>query len=141
MSTYKRILAAVDFSDHTDAILENAISLAQKYNSSLTILHVIEYSWPTDTDYVLPPIELKEDTLLDAAHKHLDTLLENRGNPQVERVIVIGRPKQEILQLAEREKTELIVMGAHGHHGIVSVLGSNTDGVVHRASCDVLIVR
>lgn len=141
MSSYKKILAAVDFSGHTHAVIASAISLAEKYNSALTILHVVEYTWPTDTDYVLPPIEFKEDILLEAAHKHLDTLLKDVKSLKLERVIVVGRPKQEVLQMAERESAELIIVGAHGHHGIANMLGSNTDAILHRAPCDVLIVH
>lgn len=141
MAIYKKILAAVDFSEHTAAVLKSAMSLAQKYKAELVILHVVEYAWPTDTDNVLAPLELEEDKLLDAARKRLDSLLETLELPLAERILVVGRPKQEILQLAKRERADLIILGAHGHHGIANILGSNTDGVLHQASCDVLIVR
>jgi len=56
-------------------------------------------------------------------------------------VVISGRPKQEILRVAERAAADLIVVGAHGHHDLAGLLGSTTDRVLHRASCDVLTVR
>jgi universal stress protein A len=141
MQTYTKILAAVDYSEHADSVVQRAVSLAQQYAAALAVLHVVDYAWPTDTDYVLAPIDDMEDKLVDAAQKRLDSLLESTGTPAAERIVVVGRPKQEILQVAEREQADLIVLGAHGHHGLAGFLGSTADRVLHRASCDVLAVR
>jgi len=47
-----------------------------------------------------------------------------------------------ILRVAEREKADLIVVGSRGLRGITEVLlGSVSSGVLHHASCPVLIVR
>lgn len=52
MQAYKKILTAVDFSEHTDAVIRRAMSLAEKFDSALAILHVVDYAWPIDTDYI-----------------------------------------------------------------------------------------
>jgi len=140
MQDYKKILAAVDFSEHTDAVIKRVLSLAQKYDSTLTILYVVDHAWPTDTDYVLPPIESEEDKLVADAHNRLDILLQATNIPPAKRMVVVGRPRQEILRMAEQEQADLIVLGAHAHHGLASLLGSTVDEVLHRASCDVLTV-
>jgi len=36
---------------------------------------------------------------------------------------------------------DLIAVASHGRHGISVLLGSTADGVMHTASCDVLMVR
>lgn len=144
MQTYKKIMAAVDFSGHTDTVIQRALSLAQQYDAALAVLHVVDYVWPVDAGYaehVLPPIDETEGKLLKAAHKRLDSLLESTDITATERIVVAGRPKQEILQVAEQERADLVVLGAHGHHGLAGLLGSTADGVLHRASCDVLTVR
>lgn len=52
-----------------------------------------------------------------------------------------GAAKHEIVEFARRDGVDLIVIGSHGLHGPAVLLGSTTDGVLHRAPCDVLLVR
>jgi len=141
MQVYKKIMAAIDFSDHTDAVLQRAQLLAKHEGAALLVLHVVDYYWPTDTDYVLPPVDEVEEKLIEEARSRLDTLLKDTGLAHAKAIIVTGRPKQEILNVAEQEQSDLIVVGAHGHHGIAGLLGSTADRVLHRSCCDVLTVR
>lgn len=144
MQTYKKILVAVDFSELTDTVIQRALLLMQQHNAALTALHVVDYLWPVDAEYaeyVLPPIDEAEEKLIKIAHKRLDRLLETTNIPAAKRIVVVGRPSHEILQVAEREKADLIVLGAHGHHGFTGLLGSTSQRVLHQATCDVLIVR
>jgi universal stress protein A len=55
--------------------------------------------------------------------------------------LVWGIPKQEIVQLAQREQVDLIVVGSHGRHGLALLLGSTANSVLHYSQCDVLAVR
>jgi universal stress protein A len=55
--------------------------------------------------------------------------------------VLTGSPKYEITTWAEEHDADLIVMGSHGHRRMFAMLGSTTDGVIHRAGCDVLMVR
>jgi universal stress protein A len=55
--------------------------------------------------------------------------------------IDFGRAVDVIVDKAESDQTELIVIGSHGRHGIKALLGSTTNGVLHHANCDVLSVR
>ena len=52
-----------------------------------------------------------------------------------------GSARREIATLAERLGADLIVLGSHGRQGAAAWLGSTADGVMHRARCDVLMVR
>lgn len=141
MDAYKKILAAVDFSDHTEAVIKRANQLAQQNQSSLVVLHVVSYALPTDVDYLQPRVDEVEQQLADNARNRLETLLADCGAVDAQGVVVVGPHKQEIMRVAEQEKADLIVVGAHGRHGIVGLLGSTTDRVLHQASCDVLTVH
>lgn len=141
MQVYKKIIAAIDFSDHTDVVLQRAQLLAKHEGAALLVLHVVDYYWPTDMDYVIPPTDEMEEKLIEEAHARLHTVLKDAGFTHAETIIETGRPKQEILRVVEREQPDLIVVGAHGHHGIAGLLGSTSDRVSHRAACDVLIVH
>jgi nucleotide-binding universal stress UspA family protein len=53
---------------------------------------------------------------------------------------VTGDPADALLEVAERENADLIVVGNRGMHGMHRVLGSVPNKVSHRARCSVLIV-
>lgn len=141
MNKYQKILVAIDFSELTDAVMQSALSLAKHNSATIAVLNVVDYAWPTDTDLIMPSVDEAEERIVAVAQKRLEALLKTSGEPSLERIVVAGQPKQEILRIAEQEKADLIVMGAHGHHGLSGLLGSTTDRVAHRASCDVLIVH
>lgn len=104
-------------------------------------MHVVDYTLPIDDDYIIPPDDKVEEALLVSARERLDKRLQRLGAERVRPLVISGRPKQEILRVAEREAADLIVIGAHGHHGLAGLLGSTTDRVLHRATCSVLTVR
>jgi nucleotide-binding universal stress UspA family protein len=53
---------------------------------------------------------------------------------------VTGDPADALLEIAERQKADLIVVGSRGMHGVTRVLGSVPNKISHRARCNVLIV-
>ena len=56
--------------------------------------------------------------------------------------MVQGAPFLEIVQYAENEDCDLIVIGTHGHGPVQNMLlGSAADKVVRKAKCPVLVVR
>lgn len=142
MSLYQHILAAVDFGKNSIAVLRHAAALAQLCEARLSVLHVVEYSPAPDVDYVIPPADDMEERLIEAAEKQLSQLLVQADlGDSATPLVVAGRPKVEILRIARQEGVDLIVAGAHGRHGILDLLGSTTDRVLHQATCDVLTVR
>lgn len=141
MEIYKKILAAVDFSDSSDMVIKRAGSIAKQYQATLVILHVVRHAWPSDADYLQPRVNEVEQQITDDARKKLDALLTESDVQDAQGIVIVGRPKQEILNVAEHEQADLLVVGAHGRHGIAGLLGSTTDSVLHRATCDVLTVH
>jgi universal stress protein A len=142
MTVYQHLLAAVDLGENSAKVLQQAAALAQACNARLTVLHVVNYTPPTDMDYVIPPEDEKEKELIEAASQQLQELLEREAlTSGVETKVISGRPKIEITRVAEQAQADLIVVGAHGRHGLFALLGSTTDRVLHSASCNVLTVR
>lgn len=141
MTKYARILAAVDFNEYSEAVIQAALMQAECSETPLTVLHVVDFTRPIDDDYIVPPTDQLEEALLNSASKRLEETLSRLGVKGAKQVVVLGRPKQEIFRVAQQENADLIVIGAHGHHGILGLLGSTTDRVLHQASCHVLTVR
>ena len=141
MSEYKHILVAIDLGDHSAEIARRAVGLAQSCGATLTVLHVADYIPPFYGDYLIPPADDGEEKVIHAATQQLNELIEHSALTGPQTLVISGRPKVEIARIAERENCDLIIVGVHGHHGIVGLLGSTSTGVLQKASCDVLMVR
>ena len=56
--------------------------------------------------------------------------------------LVIGSPASAIVEMAEREHADMIVMATHGRTGLTRLLmGSVAEEVVRKATCPVLTVK
>ena len=139
----KTILAPVDFSRITDAVVEQAVTLAQAINARVVFLAVIQ-----------PPVVMSEYAamvdiaeLTAAGEKHATRQLEsvqqrvNSRAVSTEVVRVVGSPVAHIVEHAAKLGADYIVMGSHGHTAFYDLLvGSTTHGVLNRARCPVVIV-
>ena len=74
--------------------------------------------------------------------KLLEQVQPTKSNVQVEHRFLDGTPEKEIVDLADREQVDLIVMGTHGRTGLSRLLmGSIAEGVLRNAKCPVLTVK
>ena len=83
-----------------------------------------------------PPEEHREELL------HARELLAPR-KLKVEFDLEVGEPADAIVKLADKRGADLIVIGSHHEKGFLERLlhASVGEGVVHKASCDVLVVH
>ena len=142
MSGYRHILCAVDLSDENVAVASRAAELARSYQAKLSLLHVVEYI-PIDlaNELVLPQQQEIEQQLVAQATAHLRSLASKMGIEPLHEAVVQGSTKSEIIEYAQANQVDLIVLGRHGRHGISRLLGSVANAVLHHATCDVLAVR
>jgi nucleotide-binding universal stress UspA family protein len=145
MLTIKSILCPVDFSDFSVRAYDYAQSLAEHYQASVSILHVVR---PLEAQYpyggannifsrVSPKLEdFAEDEIKRFAHQRTRAGLK----PAV--CARVGPVRKTILEVAAEKEADLITMGTHGHsEGTRGLLGSVTEYVLRHASCPVLAVR
>ena len=134
-----KILFPSDFSHTGDAALELATSLARDTGATLLIAHVEE-----------PPLAYGGGELYyglpEPATGDLRRMLENikptDPTVQFEHRLVTGEPAAAIVELADDENVDMIVIGTHGRSGISRLLmGSVAEVVVRRANCPVLSYR
>ena len=144
MSDYQNILVAVDFSESVDEVIKKAQDIARRNNTGLTLMHVVEYLPPIDIAYE-PVISsswvIDEEELAKQARATLEKICSRHGLENSKHVVITGIPKHEIVQYAEDEECDLIVIGSHGRHGIGLLLGSTANAVLHAMPCDVLAIR
>ena len=141
----ERILYPTDFSGGSASAFSYAKDLAIHYNAKLYIVHVVCDIIKT-TGMHVPHISSEE--LYKELNKWGETEIEKccaeelRGMDNVEKVILHGVPYKEIINYAEKENIDMIVIGTYGHSGLERLIfGSTAERVVRRAPCAVLTVR
>jgi universal stress protein A len=140
----RKILCPTDFSGHTDAALGYASVLASESGATLYIVHVDEYR---DATAALGEAALSYPAPWAVADRcevrhQLEKVRPTRPSVDFEHRYLSGGPIREIVEFAERENVDLIVMGSHGRTGISRLLmGSVAEGVARRAPCPVMIVK
>ena len=140
------ILVPTDFSKFSQAALTYAVAFAEKFGAELHLLHVVQNLalMVPDTVNVVPPIGPSVEQLTAAVREALErTSRENQLERfKIHREVREGTPFYEIIQYAKEKSVDLIVMGTHGHSGLVHVLlGSVTEKVVRKSPCPVLTIR
>jgi nucleotide-binding universal stress UspA family protein len=142
----KTILCATDFSDSSDAALRYACGVAQQYGATLTLLHVVtlwEYD-PGNPSWRFPalPEEFRQ-TMAEGPLAQLDDRSALCTGLEVETLLLRGvDAADEIVRVAGDIDADLVVVGTHGHTGLVhALLGSVADKVVRNFDGPVLTVR
>jgi universal stress protein A len=142
---YKKILVAVDLTSDTSPIVERAKALANIHGSEISLLHVIEpvpLVTPFDVPDVLAPTVLDtQDEIAAGARKRLEKLAADLGVPPSRAEVIVGNTKAEIVRVASEAKADLIVLGGRERHGLSLLVDFTEDAVLHKAACDVLVVR
>jgi nucleotide-binding universal stress UspA family protein len=139
---YQRVLVPVDFSGWSREALRLALIIAPQ--AEITVIHA--YLVPFESKLRLAGVN--EGEILqyraeaqDKARTEMKRLLASLelAPEGIRRVIVHGDAAPSILQQAEKDQTDLIVMGKHGNSPLEELLlGSTTKHVLAEARVDVL---
>jgi len=142
---YRSILLPIDFGDTSVSALSKATEIARSYGAILTLLHVAE---PVDlSGYAKDGDASVEDFLddqLDSAEKALHEFTSNAPLEGIEVYtrVVQGRPGRKIIEYADEEGIDLIIIPSLGKSGLERLLmGSTVNKVVHRANCPVMVLK
>jgi nucleotide-binding universal stress UspA family protein len=148
----KRILYATDLSKNSSYAFLFATDMARRYEASIVILHVIERIPPyaevyTGITYEMERIQQGE--IVENLKKRLGEFCKKAeaqiGPPCVNLVskilVPVGHPPEEILNAANEEGCDAIVLGTHGKGFLAhAFLGSVSSAVLHRTGKPVFII-
>jgi nucleotide-binding universal stress UspA family protein len=138
-----RVLAPVDLSDQSELVLNHAAALSESYAAPLDLLHVVEEAAYPNV-YGLDPLAPSAPNVQDRAREALETLaseLDLRTDP-VNVHVLAGNAARDIVEFAEDQVADLIVMATHGRTGLERFLiGSVAEKVVRRAPCPVFTLK
>ena len=135
------IVCPVDYSDCSKRALRFAGALADHFQSRLVVLHVFDPLLAGTAR--LHGVDLTGSD----GQNELDSFVADylparvRDGKQLERVLALGCPARQIVELARSREADLVVMGTHGFSGVRrAVSGSTLQGVLRRARIPVLAV-
>ncbi|MFO8031588.1 MAG: universal stress protein [Desulfohalobiaceae bacterium] len=144
MAQIKSILCAVDFAEYSPQVADYAQTLAQALNAEVHVLYVA----PTLAQYVgfqVSPSSIENfvSEIISGAEETMNNFIqENLSQIKATGHVLSGYAAEEILNFADQNHTDLIVMGTHGRKGIDRILfGSVAERVVKSASIPVLTLR
>ena len=142
---FRHILAPTDFSEYSKQAVASALELAKKFGAKLSILHVVELPPYPVEGYVPPSLTptFLEDLERQASQELAQVVPEaESAGVEVARLVAVGSPYRKIIDMAEAEQVDLIVMATAGRTGFSRlVMGSIAERVVRTASCPVLTIR
>jgi universal stress protein A len=149
MLTIRKIVCSTDFSEPSYEAIKVAGAVARQFGAELYLVHVIE---PIHTSsgpaHLLEgdafPMSQYDTGMVDSVERELRELIEHHQleDLQTRPLVRCGRPAEEIIDVAEQEKADLIVIASHGLGGWRRYLfGSVTDDVLYSAHCPVLVVK
>ena len=140
-----KILFPSELREYSLKILPYVLSMSEKYNSTIYLLHVIDdiSKWG---GFYLPHIslDLYKKEAIEAAEKFMDKICDDqmKGCPNFERKICSGDPATEILKTIDAEAIDLVVMGTHGYKGLErAIFGSVARKVVKNSPIPVLTIN
>ncbi len=143
-ASFTRILVPTDFSGPSDAALDHARMIAERFGATIHLLHVIEEHPVTDPFgselFISEQPEIRA-TRLDEARERLSHRLSSwdRTHGRITKEVIFGRAAQTIVDYASDNGFDLIVMGTHGRTGLAHLLmGSVAERVVRTATCPVV---
>ena len=148
--TGRPLLVPVDFSAYSEAALLLASDLADGLGARLVVLHVVHDPLNMPGYYARMTRKKTLTLMEDIAAEMLDEFMtkvamrnpERKALQKPELLLVKGIPVTRILQVAEKEKARMIVMGSQGATGLKHLLlGSVAEQVLGLAKLPVTIVK
>jgi nucleotide-binding universal stress UspA family protein len=136
------VLAALDRSARAPAVFERALAVAQAFQARLDLLRVVELplAVPPAAHVASPdaPVAIARE----AAERELRELAGSHGSSvSTFRVVIATEPWRAIVDSASSLAVDLLVIGAHGRHGLERILGTTASRIVNHADRDLLVVH
>lgn len=141
----KTILVPIDFSPISDQVAEEAGRYGRLTEAKVIFIHIVTrpilvsaYGIPANV--VNSEIE-KEQEISSKQIKHYESIAQKAGAREVSSIVVLGPAVESILQQAEIQNADLIILGTHGHGALYHLLlGSTATGIIKKSTCPVLVV-
>jgi nucleotide-binding universal stress UspA family protein len=137
---YRKILVALENGEADKRLLPHITQLARQVGAELLLLHVAD-GWAARN---FEQLKLAESAEMKADSEYLEaTALAIRADGlQVDTLLALGNPPNEIVKIAATSHCDLIALASHGHKLIGDLIhGSTIDKVRHNTTIPLLVVN
>lgn len=140
---FRKILVPVDGSDAALRAANYAKGVAEKFDSAVTLLHIIEHPGYLLTDTKDLPLKLIEDMDKNGEQVIAEALaIFADFTGRISTKLEYGHAGKKITELSKENGYSLIVMGRRGLSGVKQLLmGSVSNYVLHYSQCPTLIIK
>jgi nucleotide-binding universal stress UspA family protein len=150
---FSKILVPIDGSQPSYHAAQIANNIAKKFNSEIIFIHVIVspsyYEYANLTGVVTPKqidmiIQNAQEEAKDWFNKIEDMVKKENPNIKLSTKVIVTEIAvyDEVIQYAEQESIDLIVIGTRGRSGFKKLLlGSTASGIVTYSNCPVLVTK
>jgi nucleotide-binding universal stress UspA family protein len=138
---FRSIVVVSDGSEGAGRAVSAAIDLAKTHRAELHMISVEELpQFPASVDEVI-------EEKIEANHFFEGVVTRAKAQAQAQGVqlkthLATGHTVRTIVELVERQRADLLVIGYMGHSALYNrVIGSTTDRLVELAGCTVMVVK
>jgi universal stress protein A len=151
--TIKTIACCTDFSDNAEIAFQAALEMAEKFDASLHVLHVLPQPVnPMISDFEVPLIgdampqaslDVQKTLILKMEEKMEDTFGKRMAHLSDRKLVILdGHVSTEIITYLKENDIDMVVLGSYGFSGMgLVIFGSVAKRVAHKAHCSVMIAR
>jgi nucleotide-binding universal stress UspA family protein len=138
---FKKILIATDGSKYSQGAAREGLELARFHGAKVFALYVID-TRALNVATGMPVPGSLYTVLENEGKRAVDQVKQMAPGADVETFVLAGYPGSTIVEFAQDNGIDLIVMGTLGKSGIEALLlGSVADRVIRHAPCPVLVVK
>jgi len=145
MVEIKKVLFPCDFTENSTKILPYVLSVSEKYDSTIYLIHVVQDLLEWGGFYIAHlSLDKYQREIIRSAVVTLDRVCKDQlqGCPNFKRKILSGNPADKILETIEAEGIDLVIMGTHGRKGFEHLfMGSVAERVLRTSPVPVLVIN
>jgi nucleotide-binding universal stress UspA family protein len=139
-----RFLACIDLSESTERVISKVLKISKASSATLWLLHIAEPK-PDFVGYDVGPQSVRDSLseMYHREHRQIQEIAERIRTENIETtaLLVQGPTVDTILKEATKIKADMIIVGTHGRGAMYQLLlGSVSEGILHKATCPVLAV-
>jgi nucleotide-binding universal stress UspA family protein len=136
----KTILVPTDFSTAASNSVRYAARLCHELKAKLILFHAYMLPIPvSEVPFVMVTAEELQKNNEDSLREEAEGIFEESGI-EVETLVRMGLPTDEILDLEDEKNVDLVIMGIKGAEGIDKLMGSTTNDIIRKCRKPVLVV-
>jgi universal stress protein A len=147
MEDIKRILVLTSMTKSGSKAIHYGVSLSKKYNTELSVLHVIYHPFGFDLkgwNLPIPSLEEEYKRIIKEAKEELDAVInqEKKKGMSIKEMVREGEPIKEILHVVKEENIDLIIMLAHSEWRLEHFLfGRIKEEIIRKIPCSILLIK